>query len=430
MTQHNKLWAAILMLLMIPSLTVPSFGVNRLSSHPMQYAFIPKDSSKMALTVSSNGETLMTTEGEKVTFCKVNEMYASSTETHWIIALDSNQEYEFSLATPHSKWTILFFSSPSSPSEYASFTLPSNTSCTVQFDPEASQSRIKKAVLRSAEKRESMGAFSFYLSVSVYAGNPGYSMIEGNSQSRELMVQKKGAFYTLQGAHEVNSAFSYLSPLTLEKIILSSQQDNVSQRLVLFGDLTHLLSPYEPFHDVQSSDWFASMVAFAENNGWMYGVGDGHFAPHENMTRAMLVSTLYRMQGSPNTVFSSFDDIPEGSYYAKAVAWAKEHKIVMGYSDTIFAPNDQVTREQLVTMLDRFVDHLDAELPFDGNLLAFAYEDYDSVSKYAKPSMEWAVGSGLITGDEHNQLSPFAPATRAQVATVLFRLHQKLDSIA
>lgn len=143
----------------------------------------------------------------------------------------------------------------------------------------------------------------------------------------------------------------------------------------------------------------------------------------------MLVSTLYRMQGSPHVEAPSFSDVPEGSYYAKAVSWAKKNSIVMGYSDTVFAPNDALSREQLVTMLNRYVAYLNAELPFDDSLLAFAYEDYDSVSKYAKPSMEWAVGSGLVTGDEQNQLSPLGSATRAQVATVLFWLHQQLTHI-
>lgn len=158
MTQYKHRLALVLILFIVPFFSITSFSVGQASSGSKQYAFIPKDDPEMILTVSSLGETVLTIEGEYISFSNENMISASSAETHWLLTLDSGTEYEFSLETPLSRWSILFCSTPHSPAEYAGLTLNSGTNCTVQFDPSAPQGRMQKMVL--CNMQGNIGLFS------------------------------------------------------------------------------------------------------------------------------------------------------------------------------------------------------------------------------------------------------------------------------
>ena len=175
-----------------------------------------------------------------------------------------------------------------------------------------------------------------------------------------------------------------------------------------------------PFADVSGSDWFYNDVRYVYEKGIMDGTGADRFSPNAPLTRAMIVTILYRMAGSPSVSGSSdFTDVAAGKWFAKAVAWAAANGIVNGYGDSLFGPNDPVTREQLAAILYRYAVYGGmTAVTLEENLGSFA--DTAQLSAYAIQAMNWAVGQGLINGSGSN-LVPKAQATRAQVAAIIHR---------
>lgn len=175
-----------------------------------------------------------------------------------------------------------------------------------------------------------------------------------------------------------------------------------------------------PFGDVTVSDWFYDDVRYVYANGIMDGTSSDRFAPNAPLTRAMIVTILYRMDGSPAmSGASDFKDVDSNKWFAKAVAWAAANGIVNGYGSGLFGPNDPVTREQLAAILYRYAVYGGmTAVTLEENLGGFA--DTAQLSAYAIQAMNWAVGQGLINGSGSN-LVPKAQATRAQVAAIIHR---------
>ena len=175
-----------------------------------------------------------------------------------------------------------------------------------------------------------------------------------------------------------------------------------------------------PFADVSGSDWFYNDVRYVYEKGIMDGTGADRFSPNAPLTRAMIVTILYRMAGSPSVSGSSdFTDVASNKWFAKAVAWAAANGIVNGYGSGLFGPNDPVTREQLAAILYRYAVYGGmTAVTLEENLGSFA--DTAQLSAYAIQAMNWAVGQGLINGSGSN-LVPKAQATRAQVAAIIHR---------
>ena len=171
-----------------------------------------------------------------------------------------------------------------------------------------------------------------------------------------------------------------------------------------------------PFTDVSESSWYYEAVKFMYEQGLMAGTGETTFSSNTATTRGMIAAILYRLEGKPETNASmSFTDIGPGEYYSEAIAWAAEQGIVAGYSETLFGPDDPVTREQLVSMLYRYA----GSPKTTENLEAFT--DSKKASKYAKPALCWAVETGILSGKGNGILDPQGKATRAEVASVLMR---------
>ena len=174
-----------------------------------------------------------------------------------------------------------------------------------------------------------------------------------------------------------------------------------------------------PFTDVSTSDWFYDDVAFVYENGLFSGTDSRSFSPNASMTRAMLVTVLYRLEGEPTvTGRSSFTDVRSGTYYEKAVIWAAANGIVTGTDSTSFSPDAKVTREQLAAILYRYAQY--RKLDTDASAKLNSFTDADSVSAYASEALGWAVSEGLINGAS-GKLMPKGDATRAQVAAILHR---------
>ena len=179
-----------------------------------------------------------------------------------------------------------------------------------------------------------------------------------------------------------------------------------------------------PFTDVSKSDWFYDDVMYVYEKGLMNGTGGTAFSPYLTTTRGMIVTILYRMEGSPTVTESClFADVKSGSYYEKAITWAAANGIVNGYSSEQFGPNDNITREQLAAIFYRYAGYKGMEaVTLAEHLTGFA--DIDKISTYAISAMNWAVGEGLMQGSG-NYLSPQGDATRAQIAAILHRFLTK-----
>lgn len=166
--------------------------------------------------------------------------------------------------------------------------------------------------------------------------------------------------------------------------------------------------------------WAADSIDFAYACGLVSGVEETRFAPNSPMTRAMLVTVLYRAAGSPDVaVTTNFTDLNVGDYYYKAVVWANIMGVVNGTTDTTFSPNLPITREQIATILYRYADTMEENSSYEGDLNAFA--DKDKVSPYAVEPLTWAVSRGIISGTTSTTLSPLSATNRAQVAVMLHR---------
>lgn len=175
-----------------------------------------------------------------------------------------------------------------------------------------------------------------------------------------------------------------------------------------------------PFTDVQEGRWFRPYVAYVYENGLMQGNSATIFSPDETTTRAMVVTVLYRMAGSPEAGTADFTDLDLRRWYVKPVAWAAENGIVMGYGDGTFGPDDPVTREQLVAFMYRFVMYMGGEPDQRSNLNAFS--DRKDLSRYAVAPAKWAVAAGLLSGRTASTLEPKGEATRAELAAFLYKL--------
>lgn len=177
-----------------------------------------------------------------------------------------------------------------------------------------------------------------------------------------------------------------------------------------------------PFLDVGGVDWYYEDVNYVYRQGLMEGTRSFTFSPHNLCTRGMLVTILYRMDGSPEGAkWSPFQDVPAEAYYSAAVSWAAWNGIASGYDAAHFGPNDPISREQLATILYRYGTYRKWDLPGSGDLSWFL--DWKESHAYARQALSWAVEEGLLKGMGQGVLDPGGPATRAQLAALLHCFH-------
>ena len=161
-------------------------------------------------------------------------------------------------------------------------------------------------------------------------------------------------------------------------------------------------------------------MAYVTDEGIMNGTSSTTFSPLSTTNRAMMVTMLWRMEGSPEVDYElDYTDVAADQYYTEAVRWAASTGIMDGYGDNVFGITNPITREQMATVLYRYAEYKDIEVTASGDLTTFT--DGDKTSAWALDAMKWAVGAGLINGVENNALNPQGASNRAQVATVLMR---------
>ena len=178
--------------------------------------------------------------------------------------------------------------------------------------------------------------------------------------------------------------------------------------------------PSGKFVDINAKAWYHLYVDYAVTNGLFGGTSANTFEPETAMTRAMLVTVLWRYEGQPKGYQNTFADVNEknGSWYIDAVAWAASNGIVNGVGNNRFDPNGKITREQMAAILFRYAQKKGIDTSKRGELSN--YPDANKISAYAKEALSWAVGEGIINGSD-GKLLPQGNATRAQVATILMR---------
>lgn len=183
------------------------------------------------------------------------------------------------------------------------------------------------------------------------------------------------------------------------------------------------------FSDVSADSWYYNAVSYVTSEGLMKGTSEDLFSPGQKLSRAMTVTILHRLAGTPSAgTAASFADVESGSWYDEAVAWAAEHGIVTGYDATHFGPEDYITREQMAAIFCRYAEDAGMDTAAGGSSidLAAVFTDGSEVSPYAQASVKWAVDSGLISGRDDGTLDPKGMASRAEAAQILQNFCEKI----
>ena len=181
-----------------------------------------------------------------------------------------------------------------------------------------------------------------------------------------------------------------------------------------------------PFSDVKTDDWYYEYVKYINEKNLMKGISESEFAPNNTVTRAMFVTVLYRLEKEPTGAKADFADVPEGTYYENAVGWAVQNGIVKGVSETEFAPDNTITREQMATIIHRYMKFKGLDMSVSENVDVTSYEDFENISDYAKEAFRFACSNGIISGTSETTLAPKESATRAQMAAIFRRCEKVL----
>jgi len=257
----------------------------------------------------------------------------------------------------------------------------------------------------------------FYKYSTIAAGS--YDHLVAGSEKYYLSPSKT-TLYDLQYVYFVPAA-DCASSVSVTYTAYDSSDNKLGTGTIVFTVSKRTSS--SSFYDVTSSNtgsWSANAVDFMYANGLIAGVGSSKFAPNDSMTRAMLVTVMYRAAGSPSvsSVTNPFKDVKSGTYYYNAVLWAYSKGVVTGNTATTFNPNGSIKRQEIAAILYRYAGSPSGSTTLSG------YTDYDKISSYALSAMKWAVSAGYIQGSG-SRLNPTDSATRAEVAVMLYRFLTK-----
>ena len=205
---------------------------------------------------------------------------------------------------------------------------------------------------------------------------------------------------------------------------LSAGEKSPAAGAILRDSITSRLMGSEwinPYADVIETDWYYDAVSYASKYGIMKGTGESIFSPDEKVSRAMLAVILYRLIDEPQVDGAPlFKDAPDGNWHSDAISWAGKSGVILGYYDGRFGVDDEVTREQILTILYRFTQFIGVETDDSADLARFS--DSGRISDWALPAVRWAIGAGLIEGRGGGMMiAPAETATRAEIAAILYR---------
>ncbi len=234
----------------------------------------------------------------------------------------------------------------------------------------------------------------------------GYKIKKVEADGQSLGAVTSYTFENVRQTHTITAAFE-----AIEVPQFPESEDEETGPLVVNN----------PFLDVSEENWFYDEVLYVYGKGIMLGVSSHLFAPDTPLSRGMFVTLLYRMSGESGLYENLFSDIPAGAWYEKAAAWATAKGICQGIGDGLFAPEQEITREQLAVMLYNYARYKNYDVSAGQDTNILSYNDALTISKYAFAALQWACATGLIQGDDRGNLNPAAPATRAEAAAILRR---------
>lgn len=278
-------------------------------------------------------------------------------------------------------------------------TLSQNTPCTFQPDRGLDLSRVHTALSQNGR------AVTLYLTAS-----SGLLTTDG---TLTLGTLSGGTAFTVEKASGLKVLDDSLAETLYPTVEGGSGSSSGSDSGNSSGGGSHAL-----FLDVAPGAWYYQAVEYVSREGLMAGVGASLFAPDLTTSRAMIVTILYRLEGTPQVdQVSPFTDVEDSAWYAKAVTWANAQGIVTGYGGGHFGPEDTITREQMAAILYKYAQYKGRDTSKQADLSV--YTDQGQVSTYARNAVSWAVAQGLISGTAPGVLSPGGSTTRAQAAVIL-----------
>ena len=184
---------------------------------------------------------------------------------------------------------------------------------------------------------------------------------------------------------------------------------------------------HKVFKDVNENDWFYQSVNFVVDNKLFNGTSDDEFTPGGNLTRGMLVTVLYRLSKASETEKAYFDDVDSNMYYSEPIAWAASNSIVNGIGDNKFGPDNNITRQDLITIIYRYVKTIITEEDPTYEIDLTMYNDLNLISSYALTPFKWALSNSIMSGRSENELAPDGLATRAETAIIMERVYSLLS---
>ena len=250
-------------------------------------------------------------------------------------------------------------------------------------------------------------------------GVPGYKVTYTLVQNNNGQVFSKGFFVLIS-----DNASCYIWIEGPNQYVFSDEANKIINSIKIKD--TVLKYKGIPFTDVSKKAWYYNAVKYVYDNKIVSGYNSYTFAPQDKLTRGMIVTILYKMEGSPNNDGKSkFTDVNSKEWYAKAVKWAVSNGIVHGYGGTSnFGPKDNIKRQDLAGILRNYASYKGKNINVTSDLTKF--KDYKKISNYAKSSMEWAVGKGVITGNDDGTLNPQGTATRAEGVAMIQKYCNKV----
>lgn len=245
------------------------------------------------------------------------------------------------------------------------------------------------------------------------------------SEDGTVTIEADGtAYYTVDNTEPTFDSAQYEEPFTIEpdsfiKVFAYSGKEGMARSKTVS---LYYSAQGNVFDDISPDSWYTNAVDTAVSEGWMVGTAQYHFSPSLSVTRAQIVTVLYRLSGEETPEETSkFSDVPPDQWYTKAVIWAEKNGIVAGYDDGLFRPNTNVTREQTAAILLRYANYYGYDT--SGRASINGFTDSNKVSGYAKDALSWAVDKGVFSGNTDNTLMPQSTLTRAQMASVITRFN-------
>ena len=251
-------------------------------------------------------------------------------------------------------------------------------------------------------------------------GVSGGTTVSADQTAADAVIKLINAIGTVSenSGSAISAARSGYDALTDTQKKLVTNYNKLTQAEQVFSSLPSVGDKL-PFTDM-NGHWAYDAVSYAYKNSLMNGVNASRFAPDSTLNRAMMVTMLYRMTGSPAVIGNSvFSDVPSGKWYSDAVQWASVNGVVNGVGKDRFALDTQITREQMASMMMRYAQFKQYSTGKSADLSAF--NDAGSISSWALESMKWANAAGLINGRTASTIAPQDTATRAEAATILMR---------